>query len=67
MRLGHEMKHFLGAINEYSYEARVFVRLSWRSLPGPNNTAYYKNNTLQTKKFYNIFPWQVSISIKNLA
>ncbi len=30
-------------IYDFSYYARVFVRLGWNSLPGTNTLAYYKN------------------------
>ncbi len=37
------IKHFFSVIYEFSYWARVFVRLSWKSLPGTNTLAYYQN------------------------
>jgi hypothetical protein len=34
----------LTAVHRFLYQARVFVRLGWKVLPGTNATAYYKNS-----------------------
>jgi hypothetical protein len=33
------------------------MRLSCKSLSGPNPLSYYENHKLRTKMFYNIGPW----------
>jgi hypothetical protein len=34
---------FLSVIYRFSYKARVFVRLDWKSFPMTNTLAYYEN------------------------
>ncbi len=38
------IKLFLPVTNEFSYKARVFARLGWKSLPGTNTLALYENS-----------------------
>ena len=40
---GQCYKTFLSIIDGFSYLARMFVRLSWKSLPRTSNLAYYEN------------------------
>jgi len=43
------------------------IRLSWKSLPGTNALAYYKNSLLMAiKHFYNICP-RLKINFKTLT
>jgi hypothetical protein len=37
------IKLFLHVNYRFSYQARVFVRLDWKSLPNTNTLAYYEN------------------------
>jgi hypothetical protein len=37
------MKHFTAIIYEFLCQAKVFVRLGWKSLPDTNTLAYYEN------------------------
>jgi hypothetical protein len=39
-------------IYEFSYQARVFVRLGWKSLPRTNTPAYYENWKFTAVKFF---------------
>jgi hypothetical protein len=38
------VKLCMSEINLFLYKARVFVRIGWKSLPGTNILAYYKNS-----------------------
>ncbi len=38
------IKLFLSVIYKFSYQARVFVRLGLKSMPGTNTLAYYENS-----------------------
>jgi hypothetical protein len=40
---GQCYKTFLSVIYGFSYQARVFVRLDWKSLPMTNTLAYHEN------------------------
>ncbi len=48
------IKLFLSVIYEFLYQARVFVRLGWKGLPGTNTLAYYEHTLITYKKNYNI-------------
>ncbi len=42
----------MSIIYEFSDEARVFVRLGWKSLPGTNTLTYYKNSQIADKESF---------------
>ncbi len=45
-------KTFLSVNCVFSYYARVFVRLCWKSLPGTNTLAYYKDSQITVVKSF---------------
>jgi hypothetical protein len=44
------IKLFWFVIYRFLYYARVFVRHDWKSFPGTNTLAYYKNSYITDKK-----------------
>jgi len=53
------IKPFLPVIYKFSYYARVFLRIGWKSLSGTNTQLITKICKLGTKKFYNIDTWSI--------
>ncbi len=46
------IKHFLSVIYGFSYKARVFVSLDWKSLPMTNTLVYYETPKFTDKKSF---------------
>ncbi len=55
----NEIKLFLSVIYEFLYQARVFVRLGWKTCEGQTLQRITKIRKIQTKKFYIISPWPI--------
>jgi hypothetical protein len=59
------LNNFLSEINEFLYNAIVFFRIGWNSLPGTNTLAYYKNLLITDKKV--LYYWALeSVPIRRI-
>jgi hypothetical protein len=65
--MANAIKLFLSVIYRFSYLARVFVIIDWKSFPMTNTLAVItKIRNLQTKKFFNIGPTKFDIKEREL-
>jgi hypothetical protein len=55
---------FMSIIYSFLYQARVFLRISWKRLPGSNTLAYYESPSFTDKEFYKIATWMTASMAK---